>query len=75
MDSQDSSQPRLGGSHHLPMYSILCAWPWGLQPYVILSRDSQVGSPKILEIKTPATLETHNFMFKPLIETKYEVKL
>ncbi len=27
MDSQDSRWPRLGGSHHLPVYSILCAWP------------------------------------------------
>jgi hypothetical protein len=27
MDSQDSSRPRLWGSHHLPPYSILCAWP------------------------------------------------
>jgi hypothetical protein len=28
IDSRDSSQPRLEGSHHLPLYSILCAWPW-----------------------------------------------
>jgi hypothetical protein len=26
MDSQDSSQPKLGGSHHLPSYNILCDW-------------------------------------------------
>jgi hypothetical protein len=26
-NSQDSTQPGLGGSHHLPPYSILCAWP------------------------------------------------
>ncbi len=25
MDSQDLARPRLGGSHHLPLYSILCA--------------------------------------------------
>jgi len=29
MNSQDSPQPGLGGSHHLPPYSIFCAWPWG----------------------------------------------
>jgi hypothetical protein len=27
-DSQDSPRPGLGGSHHLPPYNILCAWPW-----------------------------------------------
>jgi hypothetical protein len=27
MDSQDSPQPGLEGSHHLPPNSILCAWP------------------------------------------------
>jgi len=42
-DSQDSPRPGLGGSHHLPPYSILCAWPWDQHPNVILSWDSQVG--------------------------------
>jgi len=27
LDSLDSPQPRLGGSHHLPPYSILCVTP------------------------------------------------
>jgi hypothetical protein len=54
-DSQDSPWPGLGGSHHLFPYSILNAWPWGLHPNVILCQDSQVESPKILEI------ETHDF--------------
>jgi hypothetical protein len=27
MDSLDSSRLELGGSHHLPLYSIFCAWP------------------------------------------------
>jgi hypothetical protein len=31
----------LGGSHHLPPYSILCAWPWDQYSNVILSLDSQ----------------------------------
>jgi hypothetical protein len=26
-NSQDSSRPELGGSHHLPLYNIFCAWP------------------------------------------------
>jgi len=32
-------------------------------------------SPKILEIGTPTTLETHNFVCKPLIEVRFEAKL
>jgi hypothetical protein len=44
-NSQDSPRPKFGGSHHLPPYSILCAWPQGLHPNVILSQDSQVGNP------------------------------
>ncbi len=27
-DTQDSPRPGLGGSHHIPLYSILYAWPW-----------------------------------------------
>jgi hypothetical protein len=34
---------RLGGSHHLPFYSILYAWSQGQHPNVILFWDSQVG--------------------------------
>jgi len=45
-NSQDSPQPGLGGSHHLPPYNILCAWPWDQHPNVILSWGSQVGVPK-----------------------------
>jgi len=36
-DSQDSPWPRLGGSQHLPLYIILCAWQ---HPNVILFQDS-----------------------------------
>jgi hypothetical protein len=46
MDSQNLPQPELGGSHHLPHYSILYAWPWDQHPNVILSRNSQVVVPK-----------------------------
>jgi hypothetical protein len=35
--------PDLGGSHHLPPYSILCASPRGPHPNDILSWDSQMG--------------------------------
>jgi len=74
-NSQDSSRPELGGSHHPPPYSILCAWPWGLHPNVILSWDSQLWSPEIPEIVTFTTLEAHNFLCKPLIEVRSKIKL
>ncbi len=32
---------------------------------VILSQDSQIGSPAIPEIKSPVTFEAHNFFMKP----------
>jgi hypothetical protein len=41
MDSLDSSRPGLGGSHHLPPYSILCASSRHLHPNGFLSQDSQ----------------------------------
>jgi hypothetical protein len=40
-NSQDSPWFGLRGNHHLPPYSILCAWPWGQHPNVILFWDSQ----------------------------------
>jgi hypothetical protein len=30
------------GSHHLPPYSILSAWPWDQHPNVILSQNSHI---------------------------------
>jgi hypothetical protein len=46
-DTQDSPRPGLGGSHHLPPYSILRASARGLHPNGFLSRDSQVGVPEL----------------------------
>jgi len=40
-DSQDSPQPRLWGSHHLPPYSILCTSLRGPHLNSFLSRDSR----------------------------------
>jgi len=45
-NTQDSSQPGLGGSHHLPPNNILCTSPQGPRPNGFLSRDAQVGVPK-----------------------------
>jgi hypothetical protein len=52
-DSQDSSQPRFGGSHHLPPYNILCVWSHDQHPNVILSQDFQVGIPKFPKLGLP----------------------
>jgi hypothetical protein len=48
-----------------------------MHPNVILSHDSQVGSleiPEIFEIRTPATLEAHTFLYKPSIEVRFKEK-
>ncbi len=63
-DSQDSPQPKVGGSHHLPPYSILCPSPRGPHPNGILSK-----------VGTPATLGAHNFACRPLIEMRSKAKL
>jgi hypothetical protein len=52
-NSQNSPQPKFGGSHHLPPYSILCPWPWDQHPNVILSWDSQVWVPKFPKLGLP----------------------
>jgi hypothetical protein len=46
LDSFDSPRPGLGGSHHLPPYSILCSSLPRLHPNDTFSRDSQSGVPK-----------------------------
>jgi hypothetical protein len=52
-DSQDSPWPKLGGNHHLPLYSILCAWSRDQHPNVILSQDSQVEALKFPKFVLP----------------------
>jgi len=52
-DSQYSPRPKLGGNHHLPPYSIHCAWPWDQHPNVILSQDSQVKVLKFPQLGPP----------------------
>jgi hypothetical protein len=47
LDTFDSSRPGLGGSHHLPPYSILCSSTQRLHPNGYFSRDSQSGVPKL----------------------------
>jgi hypothetical protein len=51
--TQDSPQPGLEGSHHLPPYSILCSSPPRLHPNGSFSRDSQVGVLKLSRVGVP----------------------
>ncbi len=56
-DSLDSLQPGLGGSHHLPPYSILCFTPLHPHPNDFYSRDSQGGVPKLSRFELPGLWE------------------
>jgi len=47
-DTQDSPRPGLGGSHHLPPYSILCD-----SPRSYFSWDSRAGVPKSRQMGLP----------------------
>ncbi len=77
-DTQDSPRPGLGGSHHLPPYSILCNAQRRLHPNDSFSRDSQVGIPKLSRNCpgwSPGTLEAHNSRLQSLIATRSKPKL
>ncbi len=52
-NTQDSPWPRLGGSHHLPPYSILCTSPRGPHLNGFLSQYSQVGVSKFPHLGLP----------------------
>jgi len=56
-NTQDSSRPRLGGSHHLPLYSIFWTSPRGPHPNGFslpgLPRDSRVGVTKSCQLGLP----------------------
>jgi len=53
LDSLDSPRPGLGGSHHLPPYSIICVTPWEPHPNGTFSWDSQGGVPKLSRVELP----------------------
>ncbi len=74
-DTQDSPRPELGGSHHLPPYSILCGWPRSLHPNGFSLPGLPSGSPEIPPVGTSATLEPHNFASRPPIEVRSKAKL
>jgi hypothetical protein len=67
-DTQDSPRPGLGGSHHLPPYSILCD----------SSRDPHPNGfslPGLPPCGIPGTLKPHNFASRPRIEVQSKEKL
>jgi hypothetical protein len=53
LDTQDSPRPGLGGSHHLPPYSILCDWSRRLHPNGTFCWDSRNGVPKLSQVGVP----------------------
>ncbi len=52
-DTQDSSRPGLGGSYHLPPYSLFCDSSRSPHPNGYFSRDSRVGVPKSRQMGLP----------------------
>ncbi len=59
-DTQDSPRPGLGGSHHLPPYSILYSSPRRLHPNDYFSRNSQVRVLKLSHVGVPGLWELIN---------------
>jgi hypothetical protein len=53
LDTLDSPRAELGGSHHLPPYSILCSSVWRLHPNGSFSWDSQSGVSKLSRFGLP----------------------
>jgi hypothetical protein len=74
-DTQDSPRPGLGGSHHLPPYSILCDSPRDPHPNGFSLPGLPRESPEIPPCGTPGTLKPHNFASRPRIEVRSEAKL
>ncbi len=56
-DTQDSPRPGLGGSHHLPPYSILCSSPLRLHPNGSFFPGLPSWSPEIVPIGVPGLWE------------------
>ncbi len=74
-DTQDSPRPGLGGSQHLPPYSILYGCPQDHTSKWLFVSGLPSGSPEIVKVETPMTLGRHNFACRPLIEMRYKAKL
>jgi hypothetical protein len=78
MDSLDSPRPGLGGSHHLPPYSILCVTPPHPHPNGFCPETPKVESQNCLEIVlvwTHGTSQGHKSLLRPPIGTRFEANL
>jgi hypothetical protein len=77
-NSLDSSRPGLGGSHHLPPYSILCVTPRTHTRMPLCPGTPKVESqncPKIIPVWTPRTSRGHNSLLRPPVGTRSEANL
>jgi hypothetical protein len=55
-DTQKSPRPELGGSHHLPPYSILCDWPRSLHPNDFSLPNGKLRQRRLPRLWSPITL-------------------
>ncbi len=59
LDSLDSPRPELGGSHHLPPYSIFCSSPPHLHPNGSFFPGLPKWNPETVQVWTPGALGFH----------------
>jgi hypothetical protein len=71
LDTQESTRPRLKGSHHLPPYSILYSSQWRLHPNGTNSWTPEMES-RNCPSGTPGTLNGHNSQLQNSIATRSE---
>jgi len=74
MGSQDSPWLELGEATTFPFIVFLCM-AMGPAPKCHFVPGLPSWNPKIPEIGTFATLEAHNFLYRPLIEMRFKKKL
>jgi hypothetical protein len=75
MDTQDSLQLGLGGSHHFSPSNILFGWPRSLHPNGFSLPRLPNGSLEITSVETFATLKPHYFASRPWIAMWSKAKL
>ncbi len=73
-NSQDSPQPGLGGSHHLPPYSIICTFPWGHIQMAFCPGTLKWESQNF-QNQDFYNFGAHNFACRPPIVMKFKTNL
>jgi hypothetical protein len=73
-NSQDSAQPELGKSTTF-LFIIFYVTNHGDYTQMSFSRDFQIESPEIPEIRIHAILEAYNFLCKCSIEVRFQPNL